>query len=267
MKYFGKMRAFIGLQVKRFQKGQYIELPGVLNYPFDEASQTSQPPTGPYRRNGMSFGKSKDYLHCIVAELEDRDGKIYQRKIISFSWYEYEKNEDGSNGNTRPNIWNDYLKAEFLKLSQPERYKIANTGNASFENPDSPESWAYVMFNLLPTGYTYQYDTKKYFANISLFNTEQEMRKAEKERQSQFNGNDQKDYSHYPQMWQSKPEALAKFAQKQSDQGKSYREIAIACKLMNENGTPADNANGSKIDVVALIAQLLNVPEPMVTLE
>lgn len=258
--YFGKLRLYLSLQVQRFKTGQHFTLPGIWEYHFNEADNTSTPTGNLLPFKGMILGESKTHLHLVVAELLNKDHIPYQRIWRFNNW----KDKDGDE--IRPNAWEQYQFHEFKNL--PQRDTLAVTGEIALKNPDDPKSWVHARYELTETGYTGQYEIKNYLANVVIYDSEQEWKKAEQEWRSQFsNGsNAQKNYSHYPQMWQSKPDALKKYVNKLHSEGKTHKAIALSAKLISEDGNPANNANGDEVNVVALLAELLDLPEPMVTL-
>ena len=258
-------RQFAKVQMKvipviPFQKGASFTLPNVHNDQYNVDSKTTVR-QGLKSFNGMKQGKTDKghTIYVLVATKADREGNEYQRVKWFKSWTEKD----------RKNIWAELQFPALKGLDNANRAKLMGQG-------------IYAGYDEVPTGEQATIDGKdydtKYWTNFTVFADEAKMKEAEKAFFAQFadgsNGaTPALDLTNIPAGWLTGD--VAKYESGVASMFKeTVRQVgllgmkdgAIKVKILNSEGQPNPNQQGQPIDAVALLAKILDTPEPMIDL-
>ena len=249
---FAKARFYYPLHVNRFVGGEHFTLPGVFYDEYDEDTKVSTR-IGQKEFRGMTLSEnSKYHLALVVLESKNKEGQWYQRQIQFGNW----KDKDEETGDYLGCAWLDFQKKEMLQLSVGDRAALIEAATNN--------SWAFIQYTEAETGYTGQYEIKKYLTDIVVFKNEKEWGETEKTFRSQFSDNDTPSDSPYPVGW-GDSEGIEKnlvWAKKEAIEKKWTDELAVAGMGIAGTKTP----NGNPVNVKWLVSEVLNKPEAMVNL-
>lgn len=280
---YAKMCFLAGLSVeKAFEAGVSLILPGITRTKYEAGhspTSTGEPFSFPILK--IKPG-SKDKLYTIIMREVNRDGQEFdnvfrfknyneavQTKEVDANGqpiknekgkdkYSKVKGEDGKYVNER-NAFYDFQAPELAKLkaSNPAGYaKLEMTGRALFSG-DQEKAWVYVKAFVDDTGYDKGNEVRQYLKDITIFSSKEEWEKAKKETGQPSNG---VSYDHYPRVWGSDPARLREFVTTANAAGKPHAVIA------KEGLLEGEAINGQPVNVKALLAEILDIPENMVTL-
>lgn len=158
------------------------------------------------------------------------------------------------------NAFFDFQAEELAKLkaSNPAAYaKFEATGKALF-NGNQQAAWIPIRYTSAQTGYDKSFgEVREYLKDIVIFNSVEEWEKAKKETGQTSNGIS---YDHYPRVWGSDPARLQEFVKTANAAGKPHAVIA------KEGLLEGEAINGQPVNIKALLAEILDIPENMVTL-
>ncbi len=252
-------------------------LPGVFLDRYQEGGPSLR--EGPYFVKGAQpKGGSKSFVNVIVAEATNRDGSTYQR-VDQFTSFD--------------EVWHKAQWPALKQLSQDNLSKLQSTGQNAINlarqkktaeqiNADA-STWVYGRSTLIKSDIvgkkqdgspraTYYRNEFAFFANA------QEWTKARDAFFAQFadgtNGaTPALDLTNIPAGW-----LTGDAAKYESGVASMFKETvrqvgllgmksgAIKVKILNAEGQPNVNQQGQPIDAVALLAKILDTPEPMIDL-
>lgn len=254
---FARARLYYPLRVDRFVKvadGGVFTLPGVFYDQFDQNTQTSER-VGLKEFRGMKINpKSKFAMVLLVFEFDDQHGKPYQRHLKMGLWQE--KDDDG---NVRPNLWNEFQKAEIAKLTAGERNALVEAARK--------DTWVYVSYQEQATNYTYEYDLKTYAADIKVYKSEAEWQAANEAHFAQFGQNGQTSASYYPDAWDNPQtnnvNAMLDYGRELVKEGIDDKLLVIKLELLAD-GQPVETAAGKPCNIRRIVSEIRDCPEDMV---
>lgn len=279
--HFCKVRFFPGLPIQRFVKGGKLTFPGLFktDWNLSPPQLTTDPLYFPAAE--MKPGAS-DKLFWFVCEEDNQEGKPIHVVHRFHSWNEQvreiTKDEAGNNviGDDgypvreyitddegkriyERNAYFDHQLAELQKLPKADYEKLKMTGQVGWQSPDAPNAWAYIRYLAAETGYTKGGEIRTYLKDIVVYANREEWLKAREEElpASTDNGVLQ---TPVPVAWQSTPQALIDTI-KALSQNQSMADVAKSAGLVG-----AKDANGNDVNAVALLAEILDVPEANIIL-
>mgnify|MGYP001605266481 CR=1 FL=1 len=256
---FAKVR-MLPVPVIPFQKGASFTLPNVHNDQYNADSKTTVR-QGLKQFNGMKQGKTDKghTIYVLVATKADREGNEYQRVKWFKSWTEKD----------RKNVWAELQFPALKGLDNANRAKLMGQG-------------IHAGYDEVPTGEQATIDGKdydtKYWTSFTVFTDEAKMKEAEKAFFAQFtdgsNGTTPAlDLTNIPAGW-----LTGDAAKYESGVASMFKETvrqvgllgmkggAIKVKILNSEGQPNLNQQNQPINAVALLAKILDTPEPMIDL-
>ncbi len=253
---FGLVRMVV-VPVIPFQKGASFTLEGV--YDSYKSKDASEPVLKVF--SGMKQGKTdqKHTIYVLVSEKTTKEGKSYQAVKWFKSWPEKD----------RMNVWAELQFPAIKTFDNANRAKFVGQG-------------IYAGYDEVATGEKVDIEGKeqdlKYWTNFTVFANIEAIKKAETEFFAQFtdgsNGTTPAlDLSNIPVGW-----LTGDAAKYESGVASMFKETvrqvgllgmkggAIKVKILNAEGQPNLNQQGQPIDAVALLAKILDTPEPMIDL-
>ena len=287
---FCKLCFLNGLGVKRFATGEKLTLPGVEVSVFENGQPTGE--MKPFQFPAMKIQPGSEHkLFTMIAHKTDKDGKEYDKIFNFHNWNEYVQipeldeagnkvlNEKGytnyinaldsyeldENGKPKGKPFNERnafahlqfpVLAELGKNNPVGHAKLLATGPALFRG-QTDKAWVYASYIETETGYDKGRELRHYLKDITIFSTKEEWEAARSE-----NGkvSTAPSFGHYPKAWESDPTALQTYIKDAAAGGKSHQQIVA------EGMIEGEAINGQPVNVRALLAEVLNVPEPMVKL-
>lgn len=238
---FAKARLYYPLYVNRFVSGEHFTLPGVFYDEYDEDTKVSTR-IGEKEFRGMTLSEnSKYHLALVVLESKNKEDEWYQRQIQFNNW----KDKDEETGDYLGCAWLDFQKQEMLQLSTSDRAALVEAAKNN--------AWAFIQYTEAETGYTGQYEIKKYLSDIAVFKSEKEWADAEDTFRSQFSDNDTPSDSSHPVAWEGDGGANLKWAIDQTkEHGWKPAKIIEELELKG-----AKTPNGEPVDVNAIVSEVL----------
>jgi hypothetical protein len=252
---FAKARLYV-LPVNRFVGGEHFTLPGVFQDDYDEGTQTSSR-VGPKEFRGMTLSDkhTKWTFYPLVLETQNSKQQWFQRIIGFGNWKD--KDDTGC-------AWLEFQKGELLSLPDKDKNALMNAARDSFKNPDA---WTYIRYTEGETGYTGQYEIKKYLTDIAVYSDEAQWQKESVEFFAQFsNGDTAVGNDHYPATWKTDIQGMIDHIKQLKEQGQSDLEIAKAALLLDADSGPVVSIKGDNVDAAAVLGEILNVPAPTIKL-
>ncbi len=240
---FAKARLYYPLYVNRFKTGEHFALPGVFYDKYDETTKVSSR-IGPKEFRGMTLSKGgKYYMALVVLEMQNKEHQWYQRQIQFCNW----KDKDSSGC-----AWLAFQKEEMRQLSDSDQTVLIQ---AARDN-----SWTFIQYVEAETGYTGQYEIKKYLTDIVVFKSEKEWQEAETAFRSQFSDDGVSSDPTtliYPASWDigdTTPEGMIAHG-RTLEKGMSDENLAKELRI-KVDGKSALTQDVKSVNVAALIAEI-----------